>query len=138
MFRNTIELCLKRLLFSNVEKGVPINIVYAKRKSHLIKKDLWKNVKPVILYYAKEQGYDIEAINIIEMQLDVINSIDKNGYNLRYPTSYSLDYRFDNIVDFKNVYEYFKAIVNFLDSCDLMLDAISEYENEMRSYVDWQ
>ena len=43
-------------------------------------------------------------------------------------------------LDIKNVYEYFKSIINFLDSCDScdsMLDAISEYENEMRSYVEW-
>ena len=138
MFRNTIELCLKRLLFSNVEKGVPINVAFAKRKSHLIIKDLWKNVKPVIMYYAKEQSYDIEAINITEKQLKFISSIDKTGYNFRYPTSYSLEYRIDNIdLDFKNVYEYFKSIINFLDGCDSMLNAISDYQNEMRSYVDW-
>ncbi|MBR6670876.1 MAG: hypothetical protein IKL31_09085, partial [Ruminococcus sp.] len=87
---------------------------------------------------AKEQGSDIGIINNAEKQLDVISSTDKTGDNFRYPTSYSLEYKIDNIdLDFKNVYEYLKSIINFLDSCDSMLDAISEYENEMRSYVEW-
>lgn len=76
--------------------------------------------------------------NITEKELTFISSIDKTGYNFRYPTSYSLEYKIDDInLDFKNVYEYFKSIINFLDSCDSMLDAISEYENEMRSYAEW-
>lgn len=134
MFRNTIELCLKRLFYSRVSEGVPLRVFNSKRKSHFIKKDLWKNVKPVILKYASDSGNDIEIIDIVETLLDEINSLDKNGDNFRYPTSYSLEYRFDNkIVDLKNIYEYNKAIINFLDGCDSMIDAIADYEAEMRA-----
>ena len=92
------------------------------------------NIKPVILKYASDSGSDIEIIDIVETLLDEINSLDKNGDNFRYPTSYSLEYRFDNkIVDLKNIYEYNKAIINFLDGCDSMLDAIADYEAEMRA-----
>ncbi|WP_272012277.1 hypothetical protein [Faecalicoccus pleomorphus] len=56
MFRNTIELCLKRFFYSRVDEEVPLKIFYSKRRSHLIKKDLWKNVKPVILKYANYAG----------------------------------------------------------------------------------
>ncbi|AMJ41416.1 hypothetical protein [Anaerotignum propionicum] len=133
--RNALELCLKRLFYSRVEKGVSKHAFFSKRKSHLIKKDLWKNVKPVILYYASEQGQDTDLINIVEKQLDVINRIDKNGDNFRYPTSYSLEYRINNRrFDLKNIYEFMRALLNFFEGCDSMLDAIADYESEMNSY----
>ena len=111
-----------------------------------IKKDLWKNVKPVIKKYANDSGEDLTTIDIVEDLLEEINELDKNGDNFRYPTSYSLEYRFDNKeLDISNVYTYLKAIINFLDGCDSMLDAIAdyqseikaEYEAEMRASLDW-
>lgn len=62
MFRNTIELCLKRLFYSRVDNGVPLKVFNSKRKSHLIKKDLWKNVKPVIKKYANDSGEDLISL----------------------------------------------------------------------------
>lgn len=146
MFRNTIELCLKRLFYSRVKDGVPLKVFNSKRKSHYIKKDLWKNVKPVIVKYANDFGEDLVMIDIVEKLLDEIDSIDKNGDNFRYPTSYSLEYRFDNKkLDLSNVYTYLKAIINFLEGCNSMLDVIAdyesemkaEYESEMRANMDW-
>lgn len=134
MFRNTIELCLKRLFYSRVDNGVSLRAFNSKRKSHYIKKDLWKNVKPVIVKYANDSGEDITTIDIVEKLLDEINKLDKNGDKFRYPTSYSLEYRLDNKkLDIDNVYMYLKAIINFLDGCDLMLDEIADFENEMRA-----
>ena len=66
MFRNTIELCLKRLFYSTVDGGVPLKVFYSKRKIHLIKKDLWKNVKPVIMKYANDSGSDTEVVTVVE------------------------------------------------------------------------
>lgn len=146
MFRNTIELCLKRLFYSRVDNGVSIKVFNSKRKSHLIKKDLWKNVKPVIVQYATVSGQDIRIIDSVEQMLEEINNLDKKGDNFRYPTSYSLEYRFDEkVLDISNIYKYLKAIINFLDGCDSMLDAIAdyesemraEYESEMRANMDW-
>lgn len=146
MFRNTIELCLKRLFYSRVNDGVPLKVFNSKRKSHYIKKDLWKNVKPVIVKYANDSGEDLVMIDIVEKLLDEIDSIDKNGDNFRYPTSYSLEYRIDNKkLDLSNVYTYLKAIINFLEGCNSMLDVIAdyesemkaEYESEMRANMDW-
>ena len=113
---------------------MPLHIFRAKRKSHLIKKDLWKNVKPVIMRYANVQGDDIDMINNVEKMIEVVNMLDKNGDVFRYPTSYSMEYRIDNVVlDLKNVYKYMRAIINFLDGCDSMLDAVVEYQDEMRA-----
>lgn len=146
MFRNTIELCLKRLFYSRVKDGVSFKVFNSKRKSHCIKKDLWKNVKPVIVKYANDSGEDLAIIDIVEKLLDEIDLIDKNGDNFRYPTSYSLEYRIDNKkLDLSNVYTYLKAIINFLEGCNTMLDVIAdyesemeaEYESEMRANMDW-
>ena len=95
MFRNTIELCLKRLFYSRVEKGVTLKVFNSKRRSHLINKDLWKNVKPVIERYARVSDSDLEMIEIVGNALCTIDQIDKNGDMFRYPTTYSLEYKFD-------------------------------------------
>ena len=113
---------------------MPLKVFYSKRKSHLIKKDLWKNVKPVILKYTNDSGNDVAEVAIVEKLIDDISLLDKNGDNFRYPTSYSLEYCFDNKkVDLVNIYEYNKALINFLDGCDLMLDAIADYQSEMKA-----
>jgi len=137
LLRNSIELCLKRLFYISVKNGVPRHIFYSKRRSHLIKKDLWKNVKPMIQFYANERSEDLQVIDIVETELIELDSIDKYGDCFRYPTSYSLEYRLnDKIIDIKNVFEYMRAMVNFLEGCDSMLDEISSYEAEMHSYYD--
>lgn len=146
MFRNALELCLKRLFYCRVNEGIPVKIFNSKRKSHLVKKDLWKNVKPIIKKYINQQGNDNVILDIVENQINIISSIDKNGDNFRYPTSYSLEYRNDNFeLDLKNVYECLMSIVNFLNGCDSLLKAISdnqaeieaEYKVEMRADIDW-
>lgn len=129
MCRNAIELCLKRLFYIRVDEDVSSEAFYSKRKSHYIKKDLWKNVKPIIVKYAKDSGENLEIIDIVEKLLDEINSLDKKGDNFRYPTSYSLEYRIDDKkVDLSNVYMYFKAIINFLEGGYCMIDGIMEYQ----------
>ncbi|MDB7983740.1 hypothetical protein [Faecalicoccus pleomorphus] len=66
--------------------------------------------------------------------IEEINLLDKNGDVFRYPTSYSLEYRLDDKkVDLTNVYEYNKALINFLNGCDSMLDAIADYQSEMKA-----
>lgn len=102
MFRNTIELCLKILFYSRVEKGV--------------------------------SDEELKTTELVEKMLFEINKLDKNGDIFRYPTSYSLEYRFDNrALDLSNIYVYLKAIVNFLEGCDTELDAIADVEQEIRN-----
>lgn len=65
----------------------------------------WKNVKQVIIKYTDNSCEDLSLIDIVEKLLDEIDSLDKNGDNFRYPTSYSLEYRIDNKkIDLSNVY----------------------------------
>lgn len=129
------------LFYKTIEHGVPRNIFLSKRRSHLLYKELWKNVRPMIEYYAKAQGQDLEIIDIVESQIQELGNIDKNGDIFRYPTSYSLEYRFDNIdIDLNNTYEFMQGIFNFCDGCDgefkaVAATTISEVERRTRSLV---
>lgn len=115
MFRNVIELNLKRMLQYGVDIGVPEHIAQTKRRSHLLCKDLWKHVKPVILCCMNRSGIDMKIIEIFEKQIKFVNKLDKKGDCFRYPTSYSLEYRYDNLkLDLKNIYTYFKSMLFFL------------------------
>ncbi|ABS39522.1 hypothetical protein [Clostridium botulinum] len=138
LHRNLIELGLKRMFYKTIEHGVPKHIFYSKRKSHLLYKELWKNVRPMIEYYVNTRGEDISPINIVEEQLKELSSIDKNGDMFRYPASYSFEYKFNNKdIDLKNVYKYMQAIFNFLDGCDYEFSEIEDYEAEMAQYHDY-
>ena len=68
----------------------------------------------------------------MEKQIQELSCIDKNGDIFRYPTSYSLEYRFDNIdLDLKNVYEFMQAIFNFCDGCDCEFESVADWESDM-------
>lgn len=138
LLRNSIELCLKRLFYSRVDNGIPSHIFFSKRRSHLLKKDLWNNVRTMIQYYATESNEDLKVIDIVESEILELDALDKKGDCFRYPTSYSLEYRYNGKkIDVKNAFEYMRASINFLEGCDSMLDVISDYESEMHSYYDY-
>ena len=85
---------------------------------------------------------NLEIIDIVESQIQELGNIDKNGDIFRYPTSYSLEYRFDNIdIDLKNVYEFMQGIFNFCDGCDSEFEVVAEWESDMQTemaqYADW-
>lgn len=140
LLRNLIELGLKRMFYKTIEYGVPRKVFLSKRKSYLLYKELWKSVKPMIEHYAK--GQDTTVIGIVDRQLQELSGIDKNGDMFRYPTSYSLEYRFNEVdIDLKNTYEFMQAIFNFCDGCDGEFEAVADWESEMRSemaqYEEW-
>lgn len=43
----------------------------------MLYRELWKNVRPMIEYYAKVQGQDLEIIDIAESQIQELGNIDK-------------------------------------------------------------
>lgn len=131
MLRNIIELCLKRIFYIKLDKGRKKKVSPSKGKSHCIKRDLWKNVRPTIEYYAKESNQDLSVIDILDIEIEDLENIDKNGDCFRYPTSYSLEYRYNGKkIDVKNVYEYMRAIISSLNGCYSILDEHVNYESE--------
>ena len=113
MRRNTIELSLKRLFFNRI-RGIPTNIVNSKRRSHLLKNDLWKHAKQLILYYSSDD--EKEDVEVVDKLINEIDELDKRGDNFRYPTNYSLEYRLENReFDLENIYSCIRALINFFE-----------------------
>lgn len=138
LMRNAIEIGLKRLLHMQMEERVDECIIRRKRNSHLLYKDLWKSIKPMLVHYSIEDNQEEETLNLAESYINTLNSLDKNGDMFRYPCSYSNEYKFnDEEVDVENFYKYLLGLFHFIDSCDSWLDNIKDFEMEMRSYVDW-
>ena len=97
--------------------------------------ELWKAINPILIQYTSSS--DIHLITVIEKNLQFLNSIDRQGFAFRYPTTYSLQYVFNNAhIDIKNVFEYMISLINFFESCDTMLDSIADYQFEMKSYFE--
>lgn len=128
--RNTIELCLKQSFDICLDHGVDEEN-QRKNRSHLLKKDLWCSIKPVIFYYAQETGEDLSRIAIADKIINELDEIDKKGYQFRYPTSLGGDYTFaleDKEIDMDNMFNCMINLIMFLDGCVSMLKKISENE----------
>ena len=129
ILRNTLELCLKNAL------SMELSFWNGKKKGngngHLLKKELWKKVKPLLSHYAELNKYDLTFIDKYERFIYKIDRLDKNGDMFRYPTSYNLAPRMNNkIYDLKNIYLYFKELITFLCGCNTMLEVAYDYENQ--------
>lgn len=135
LMRNAIEIGLKRLLHMQMEVKVDEYKVRGKRNSHLLYKDLWKSIKPMLIHYSKEDNQDEGTLETVESYIKTIKRLDKNGDTFRYPCSYSSEYKFDDIeIDVMNFFNYLLGLFHFIDSCDSWLSHIRDYEVEMRSY----
>ncbi|WP_024123500.1 hypothetical protein [Bacillus halotolerans] len=137
LMRNAIEIGLKRLLHMQMNQGVDLHIVNSKRNSHLLYKDLWKSIKPMLIHYSKEDNQKEETLELAESYIRSISRIDKHGDMFRYPCSYSNEYKFNDVeIDVDNFYSYMLGLFHFIEGCDAWLDNIKDYEMEMRS--EWE
>jgi len=135
LLRNAIELGLKRLLYSNTQIRVATHKIYSVRNSHLLYKDLWKNISGMLEHYAAERDEDLNTLKLFDKYVKELSLIDKKGDIFRYPCSYSMEYKFNNEqIDIDNVYRWMQGMFQLLDGCDAMLDSIADYESEMNSY----
>ncbi|MBM6615055.1 hypothetical protein JTF06_09165 [Desemzia sp. RIT804] len=134
LMRNAIEIGLKRLLHMEMDQSIDKQIIRGKSNSHLLHKELWKTIKPMLVHYSKEDNQDGETLELAELYISALNSLDKNGDMFRYPCSYSHEYKFDDKeVDVDNFYNYLLGLFHFIDSCDAWLDHIKGYETEIKS-----
>lgn len=134
MGRNTIEVCLKKLLLSKINGNIPI-----RQKSHLLKRDLWGNgekkgtVKLLILKYLNTEEEEHEDVEAVGGLIDQLNALDKGGDKFRYPTSYSLEYYFNNKkFDLENVYTCFLSLINYFEACDTRFEAIADQQAKLQ------
>lgn len=134
LMRNAIEIGLKRLLHVNMEQYIEERTIRGKRNSHLLFKDLWKTIKPLLIHYSNEDNQDEETLELAESYIKSLSSLDKNGDMFRYPCSYSHEYKFnDRKIDLEIFYNYLLGLFHFIDSCNDWLGNIMDYEMELRS-----
>lgn len=137
LMRNAIEIGLKRLLHMNMVEKVDEKIIFGKRYSHKIYKDLWNSIKPVLLHYSNEDYQNVSMLDLVESYIVVLDELDKQGDRFRYPGTYSHEYMFNNIeVDVENFFKYLLALFHSIGGFDSWLDHIREMEIEMRSNMD--
>lgn len=134
LLRHAIELTLKCMLLSRTAVNVEESVQRRKRKSHILYKDLWVSVKPMIEHYAKEMGYDLNIVKLADTYLLDLSKLDKEGDKFRYPTDYGLVYSLQlTQVDYYQAVYWLIRIFNFILGCSDMLDVAYEYECDMRS-----
>lgn len=134
LMRNAIEIGLKRLLHLKMVERVEKKKIIKSRNSHLLYKDLWKSIKPMLIHYGEEDQQNPEDIEIAEQYILALDAIDKKGDTFRYPCSYSHEYKFNDCeVDVGNFYNYLLSLFHFIDSCDAWLGVLRDFENEMMS-----
>lgn len=143
--RNAIEIGLKRILQMNMDNSIDEHLIRSKRNSHLLYKDLWKTIKPMLIHYNIEDYQDMSILELGEDYIKSLNSLDKNGDMFRYPCTFSNEYKFNNEeVDVENFFQYLMELFNFIEACSSWLSQIKEYEDEFRreyeyeSYLEWQ
>ena len=134
LLRHAIELSLKYILISRTDVHVNEKIQRNKINSHILYKDLWKNVKDMIEYYANSSGEDLNTIYLADNYLNELSALDKHGDKFRYPTTYGLEYHLKlESIDFDHAIHWLISIFNTIDGCSSMLESIYEYECDMRT-----
>lgn len=137
LLRNAIELGLKRILHMRMYYSIDNRFLRGKKNSHLLYKDLWKSIKPVLVHYSELDNQDKDLLDLAESYIVSFNSLDKNGDIFRYPCSYSNEYKFNKEkIDVENFLKYLLGIFNFIDGCASWLNEIKDYEMEMKSFYD--
>lgn len=137
LLRNCIELQLKELLHIEVEQNVDDAKLTHIKNSHVLYRELWKTLRPVLDYYGSERGYDDTTVEILDHHIKELSHIDKNGDMFRYPFSYNLQYRLcDKPIHIDKAVNWMLSIIDSLDGCSFMLSEIAEYNAEMLSYYE--
>lgn len=134
LYRNAIELGLKRLIIedSHLENECALRIV--RRKKHSIL-GLWNSIVDEIKEYANEPEEDT-TISDAQNYIQTFHNFDQSFDLFRYPCNENLEVYFQNATKFdvENVSSCFEELCNFLDGVDGMLAQIRDCEAEMLAY----
>lgn len=134
MYRNAVELGLKRLIIedSHINKEKAFKIL--KKKKHSIL-GLWNSIVPEVKKYANAPDCDT-TIEDTQKYIQAFHDFDSTSDLFKYPCNKNLEPYFLTPQRFcvDNVSSCFQELCNFLDGVDGMLSAVKDYEAEMESY----
>lgn len=133
LYRNAIELGLKRIIFesSHIDYAKATRIMHKKKHSVL---GLWNSIREEVIEYANAPDDD-DTINNADKCIKKLHDIDTGSSLFRYPCNMNLEVYFKHRVflSIENVSNYFEAIFNFFNAVNTMLSVAKEYEYDMLS-----
>ncbi|TQR16330.1 hypothetical protein [Psychrobacillus vulpis] len=135
LYRNGIELALKRILIEGCQYDSVSAAKIMRKKKHSIL-GIWNSVKEDIVLHSNAPAGDT-TINNVEIYINQLhNKIDQTSTRFRYPVDKDLKFHFkkEEKYDLFNISSYFNDLFTFLDSVDGMLSQIKEWQAEMRDY----
>lgn len=135
LYRNSVELSLKRILIEDIKIDYNRAMKIITRKKHSVL-GIWNKVKSEIEKCANTD--EDTTVSSVEKYIIGLQNIDSSSDKFRYPTDKNLDFHFNNNekFDFENVALCFKELLSFLDAVDGELSARREWEIEMTNYYD--
>ena len=144
MMRNVVELSLKMLWFEEIHENYQIKCKILKKRKHNIN-EMWKEIKTHLdINGSTDDEEYLLAIGNYCLQLQ---TFDSDSSKFRYPVNKSLQPYFnqDRKFDFVHMLSFMEAIVNAINSIDMMIsyqneleaELLAEYASEMESYADY-
>ena len=137
MYRNAVELGLKRIIIedSHIDRTRALKILQRKKHSIL---GLWNSIVDEVDKYSNAPNDDT-TLNDTTKYIQAFHDFDQSSDLFRYPCNKKLQIYFskERTLDIENVSSCFVELCNFLDAVDSMLSAIKDYEAGMASYYDY-
>lgn len=134
MYRNGIELALKRILVEDCQFDYQTAANKMKNKKHSIE-GLWNVIKDHIILRSDVPD-DNSTIIDVELYIKQLHNLDITSDKFRYPINKLLKFHFDKKVrfDVTNVSLCFNELFAFLDAVDSMLS----HQNEILAEMEWE
>lgn len=137
MYRNAVELGLKRIIIedSHIERTKALKIL--RRKKHSIL-GFWNSIIDEVDKYSNVPVGDT-TLNDTKQYIQAFHDFDKSSDLFRYPCNKNFHVYFskEKVLDIENVSSCFEELCNFLDAVDSMLSEIKNYEAKMALCYDY-
>lgn len=144
LYRNAVELSLKRILFEESSFSIEETLKYMHNKKHSIHA-IWKKIKDEIIKHADAPKND-KTIDNVERYITQLHNFDGASDKFRYPIDKHLQVYFSRQkkFDISNVNKFFLELLVFLDAVDGMMsehnkwkvEMEAEYQSEIYNYYD--
>lgn len=144
LYRNAVELSLKRILYEESSLTLDEALRHINKKKHKVV-GLWNLIKSEVEEHANAPEDDTTILDV-ESYITQLNNVDGTSDKFRYPTDKHLNFYFRDgkKFDVDNINNFFGQLLSFLSAVDSMMsehnewksEMESEYRSEMESYYD--
>ncbi|OES45370.1 hypothetical protein [Domibacillus iocasae] len=133
LYRNGIELALKRILVEDCQLDLKTAIKKLKGKHSIVR--LWNAIKDHIKSRSSASD-DQEVLVNVGIYIEQLHNIDSSSSRFRYPVDKNLNMHFAKKMklDISNVSLCFNELFTFLDAVDGMLS----HQNEILAEMAWE